>query len=72
MLILILNRTELNFLLIRGNFYTTGDSSVIQFDLDQPVLSPFVVYNGFDFIGAIQLGPDGKIYVANSEELQFT
>ena len=25
------------------------------------------VYNGFDFIGALQLGPDGKIYVANTD-----
>jgi len=51
-----------------SKLYVTGDSSVIQFDLDAQDLVPFVVYNGFDFIGAIQLGPDGKIYVANSED----
>jgi hypothetical protein len=51
-----------------SKLYVTGDSSVIQFDLDAQGLVPFVVYNGFDFIGAIQLGPDGKIYVANSED----
>ena len=29
-----------------------------------------MVYSGFNFIGALQLGPDGKIYVANSEDSQ--
>ena len=48
-----------------SKLYVTGDSSVIQFDLDAQDIVPFVVYNGFDFIGAIQLGPDGKIFVAN-------
>ena len=46
----------------------TSDDSVIQFDLEapNPAASITTIYSGFDFIGALQLGPDGKIYAANT------
>ena len=49
--------------------YVTANQSVIQFDLEaaNPAQTINTVYNGFDFIGALQLGPDGKIYVANTD-----
>jgi hypothetical protein len=31
-----------------------------------PAATISTVYSGFDFIGALQLGPDGKIYAANN------
>jgi gliding motility-associated-like protein len=48
--------------------YVTGDDSVFQFDLEapNPAATISTVYSGFDFIGALQLGPDGKIYAANT------
>ena len=52
--------------------YVTADNSVVQFDISNPAPASTLttVYNGFNFIGAIQLGPDGKIYVANSANPQ--
>ena len=49
--------------------YVTSDDSVFQFDLEapNPAATISTVYSGFDFIGALQLGPDGKIYAANTE-----
>jgi gliding motility-associated-like protein len=46
----------------------TSDDSVFQFDLEapNPAATISTVYSGFDFIGALQLGPDGKIYAANT------
>ena len=51
-----------------SKLYVSNGNNVIQFDLEStnPVTSSNNVYNGFDFIGALQLGPDGKIYVANT------
>ena len=48
--------------------YVTSDDSVIQFDLEapNPAATITTVHSGFDFIGALQLGPDGKIYAANT------
>ena len=52
-----------------SKLYVTSDDSVLQFDLEapNPAATISTVYSGFDFIGALQLGPDGKIYVANTE-----
>ena len=52
--------------------YVTANNSVVQFDISNPAPASTLttVYNGFNFIGAIQLGPDGKIYVANSANPQ--
>ena len=55
-----------------SKLYVSGSNSVTQFDLNtsDPVTTDFMVYSGLNFIGALQLGPDGKIYVANSEDPQ--
>ena len=55
-----------------SKLYVSGSNSVTQFDLNSsdPASTDFVVYSGFNFIGALQLGPDGKVYVANSEDSQ--
>ena len=55
-----------------SKLYVSGSNSVTQFDLNasDPASTDFVVYSGFNFIGALQLGPDGKVYVANSEDSQ--
>jgi len=55
-----------------SKLYASGSNSVTQFDLNtsDPVTTDFMVYSGLNFIGALQLGPDGKIYVANSEDPQ--
>ena len=52
--------------------YVSVNNSVVQFDISDPdpAATQTTVYNGFNFIGAIQLGPDGKIYVANSANSQ--
>ena len=52
--------------------YVTANNSVVQFDISNPAPASTLttVYNGFNFIGAIQLGPDGKIYIANSANPQ--
>ena len=52
--------------------YVSVNNSVVQFDISDPdpATTQTTVYNGFNFIGAIQLGPDGKIYVANSANSQ--
>lgn len=51
-----------------SKLYVSVDNSVVQFDISDPdpAATLTTVYNGFNFIGAIQLGPDGRIYVANS------
>ena len=53
-----------------SKLYTSGGGTVLQFDLDavNPELSFFELAFGFSFFGALQLGPDGKIYVANNED----
>ena len=55
-----------------SKLYVSGSNSVFQFDLNatDPASTNFMVFNGFNFIGALQLGPDGKIYVANTEDSQ--
>ncbi len=55
-----------------SKLYVSGSNSVTQFDLNtsDPASTDFVVYSGFNFIGALQLGPNGKVYVANSEDSQ--
>ena len=60
-----------------SKLYVSNDSSVIQFDLFSPSPSnsmafihtnPFnPVQNRVPFIGALQLGPDGRIYIANTD-----
>ena len=53
-----------------SKLYTSGGGTVLQFDLDavNPELSFFELAFGFSFFGALQLGPDGKIYVTNNED----
>jgi len=53
-----------------SKLYTTGSNSVIQFDLEATDISASrtSIYNGSEFIAAIQLAPNGKIYVINTEE----
>ena len=55
-----------------SKLYVSGSNSVTQFDLNtsDPASTDFMVYSGFNFIGALQLGPDGKIYIANTEDSQ--
>lgn len=55
-----------------SKLYVSVDNSVVQFDISasDPVSTLTTVYNGFNFVGAIQLGPNGKIYVANSTNSQ--
>ena len=61
-----------------SKLYVSNDSSVIQFDLFSPSPSNSLVYihtnpfnpvqNRVPFIGALQLGPDGRIYIANTDD----
>ena len=61
-----------------SKLYVSNDSSVIQFDLFSPSPSnslAFIHTNSFNplqnrvpFIGALQLGPDGRIYIANTDD----
>ncbi len=48
--------------------YVSGGNAVRQYNLDAPdiSLSETVLHSGSGFIGAMQLGPDGKIYICNS------
>ena len=48
--------------------YVSSNNSVIQFDLEanDPSLTLSTVFTDFNFVGALQLGPDGKIYAANT------
>ena len=60
-----------------SKLYVSNDSAVIQFDLFSPSPSNSLVYihtnpfnpvqNRVPFIGALQLGPDGRIYIANTD-----
>lgn len=55
--------------------YVLGESSVYQFDLSNYnaasiAASQHTLYNGSDFIGAIQLAVNGKLYLAN-ESTEF-
>ncbi len=52
--------------------YVSENNGVVQFDITapDPSATQTLIHNGFNFIGAIQLGPDGKIYVANSANSQ--
>ena len=61
-----------------SKLYVSNDSSVIQFDLFSPSPSNSLAYihtnpfnpvqNRVPFIGALQLGPDGRIYIANTDD----
>ena len=61
-----------------SKLYVSNDSAVIQFDLFSPSPSNSLVYihtnpfnpvqNRVPFIGALQLGPDGRIYIANTDD----
>lgn len=55
-----------------SKLYVSSNSSVRQFDLTASNITASIntVYSGGNFIGAIQLGPDGRIYVANSSNYQ--
>lgn len=55
-----------------SKLYVSSSDSVWQFDLTATNIAGSInsVYNGLDFIGALQLGPDGKIYVANTIDNQ--
>ena len=51
-----------------SKLYVSSSNSVWQFDLSAANIAGSInsVYNGLDFIGALQLGPDGRIYIANT------
>ena len=51
----------------------TNDSSIIQFDLISTNIpaSGSIIHNNSGFIGALQLGPDGRIYLASVLNDQF-
>ena len=51
-----------------SKLYVSDNDDVIQFDLDvsNPAATITTVHSGFSFIAALQLGPDGKIYIANT------
>ena len=55
-----------------SKLYVSSDDAVWQFDLSAANIAGSIdsVYNGLDFIGALQLGPDGKIYAANTTDDQ--
>ena len=48
-----------------NKLYVTSNSSVIQFDL-QDNNAQTTVFQGSGFLGAIQLGPNNKIYICNT------
>ena len=52
--------------------YLSGNNSVRQFDLDATDISASktIVFSGFSFIGAMQLAPNGKIYICNTSNSQ--
>lgn len=58
-------------LLYVSDFNLFGNTKVHQFDISfnnaaDIINSDTILYQGFDLIGAIQLGPDNKIYIANT------
>ncbi len=55
-----------------SKLYVSSSNSVWQFDLTAANIAGSInsVYNGSDFIGALQLGPDGRIYAANTIDYQ--
>lgn len=50
--------------------YVSNSSRVIQFDLEAPDIaaSQVTVHQQTSFIGAVQLGPDGRIYICNTQD----
>ena len=52
--------------------YLSGGNAVRQYDLQAASISTseIIVQNSSGFLGALQLGPDGKIYVCNSSNSQ--
>ena len=52
-----------------SKLYKTGSNSVLQFDLEAVNISATgtSIYNGSEFIAAIQLAPNGKIYAVNTD-----